>query len=364
MLKKRVLGLLLLTACSSTPHSPQPTPQARVRTVPVALAIPVPVELRGQDKRPQEALQAFTYSCPRLSVQWQSLCRQARLTQMTPQAARQFFQHNFDSYTFDSGSGLLTGYMEAQLKCNWQRTPTYSYPVHGVPADLRKGVPYLTRRQIETTPTPALRRAELLYCDKFDAFVLGVQGSGRVVMPDGQVVKLTYASKNNRAYTSIGRVLIDAGEVSREQMSMQAIKHWVQRNPQRIDWLLQQNESYVFYQIDTRADQPVGPPGAMALKDGLMPFRSVAVDPQHIPMGTPLFIRSQWPDQSPFSRIVIAQDKGGAIKGRIRADLFLGHGDLADELAGRLQSPLDLHVLWPKGWPVPNPEWVPSPFTS
>ena len=132
----------------------------------------------------------------------------------------------------------------------------------------------------------------------------------------------------------------------------------MQHNPDRIDWLLQQNESYVFYEIDTRADQPVGPPGAMALKDGLMPFRSVAVDPRHIPMGMPLFIRSQWPDQSPFSRIVIAQDKGGAIKGRIRADLFLGHGDLADELAGRLQSPLDLRVLWPKRWSAPSPEWM------
>ncbi len=361
MLKKRVLALLLLAACSSSPHqAKQAAPSSRLQ-VPAALAIPVPAELRGADRRPLEALQAFIYSCPRMSVQWQSLCREARLTPMTASDAQRFFRDKFDNYSFDSGSGLLTGYMEAQLRCNWRRSPNYSYPVHGVPSDLRKGVPYLTRRQIETAPTPALRRAELLYCDKFDAFVLGVQGSGRVVMPDGQVVKLTYAGKNNRAYTSVGRVLIDAGEVPREQMSMQAIKQWVQHNPDRIDWLLQQNESYVFYEIDTRADQPVGPPGAMALKDGLMPFRSVAVDPRHIPMGTPLFIRSQWPDQSPFSRIVIAQDKGGAIKGRIRADLFLGHGDLADELAGRLQSPLELQVLWPKGWPLPNPEWVPVP---
>lgn len=355
-MSKKLLGcLLLVAACSSTPPAPTPV-VARSASKPATHHLPA--SLVGDDRQQQEALQAFLNSCPRLGMQWQSLCWQAQRTPKTPAAAARFFQQNFDEYAFASGSGLLTGYMEAQLKCSWQPTARFNYPVYGTPSDLRKGVPYLTRRQIETAPSAALRRSVLMYCDKFDAYSLGIQGSGRVVLPDNSTVKLTYATKNNRAYTSIGRVLIDAGEVPREQMSMQAIKAWVQQNPDRVDWLFQQNESYVFYDIDRRDEAHVGPPGAMALKAGLTPYRSVAVDSRHIPLGTPLKIRSQWPDQTPFSRLVIAQDKGGAIKGQVRADLFLGHGDLADELAGRLQSPLDLRVLWPKNWLAPNQDWV------
>lgn len=355
-MSKKLLGcLLLVAACSSTPPVPSSV-ASRPAAKPVTHRLPA--SLVGEDRQQQEALQAFLNSCPRLGMQWQSLCWQAQRTAKTPTAAARFFQQNFDEYALDDGHGLLTGYMEAQLRCSWRPTARLNYPVYGTPSDLRKGVPYLTRRQIETAPSSALRRAVLMYCDKFDAYSLGVQGSGRVVLPDNSTVKLTYATKNNRAYTSIGRVLIDAGEVPREQMSMQAIKAWVERNPDRVDWLFQHNESYVFYDIDRRQEKHVGPPGAMALKAGLTPYRSVAVDSRHIPLGTPLKIRSQWPDQTPFSRLVIAQDKGGAIKGRVRADLFLGHGDLADELAGRLQSPLDLRVLWPKRWSAPSPEWM------
>jgi membrane-bound lytic murein transglycosylase A len=354
MIKKLAACLLVLAGCSSSPtvtQTPAPVPvRPKVHSLPATLI--------GEDHQQQEALQAFLNSCPRLGMQWQGLCWQAQRTAKTPAAAARFFQQNFDEYELEGGDGLLTGYMEAQLRCSWRPTARLNYPVYGTPADLRKGVPYLTRRQIETTPSPALQRSVLMYCDKFDAYSLGVQGSGRVVLPDNSTVKLTYATKNNHGYTSIGRVLIDAGEVPREQMSMQAIKRWVQQNPDRTDWLFQQNESYVFYDIDRRQEAHVGPPGAMALKAGLTPYRSVAVDSRHIPLGTPLKIRSQWPDQTPFSRVVIAQDKGGAIKGRVRADLFLGHGDLADELAGRLQSPLDLRILWPKRWTTPSPEWM------
>ena len=352
---KNVVWLsLFLVACSSTQQvqtsKPKPKPQPKSNVLPTALV--------GEDRHQHEALQAFLRSCSRLGSEWQPLCWRGSTTAQTPAAAQRFFQDNFAQYRPDSGTGLLTGYMEAQLHCSRTPTDRLNYPVYAPPSDLRKGVAYLTRRQIETAPTPALRREVLLYCDKFDAFVLGIQGSGRVVLPDGSTVKLTYADKNNRAYTSVGRVLIDAGEVAREEMSMQAIKRWVLSNPDRVDWLLQQNASYVFYHLDKRSDNPVGPPGAMALREGLTPYRSVAVDSRHIPLGTPLLISSSWPDQTPFSRLVIAQDKGGAIKGRVRADLFLGHGDLADELAGRLQSPLDVRILWPKQWRAPSQEWI------
>ena len=359
MLKKYswLLLTLLLAACSSSPPPEQKPIRHQTTGVPKSHPL-LPAELIGEDRQQQQALQAFIHSCPRLGTSWQSLCNLARMTPKTHAAAATFFASNFDEYTLDSGSGLLTGYMEAQLHCSRWPSARYDYPVHGVPADLRKGVPYLTREQIETNPTPALQRSVLLYCDKFDAFVLGIQGSGRVLLPDGSTLKLNYADKNNRAYTSIGRVLIDAGEVPREQMSLQAIKQWIAANPDRLDWLLRQNASYVFYTIDTRNDNPVGPPGAMALRQGLTPYRSVAVDSRHIPLGTPLRISSSWPDQTPFSRVVVAQDKGGAIKGRVRADLFLGHSPLADELAGRLQSPLDVRILWPKHLPAPDPEWV------
>lgn len=345
-----------LAACSSSQHD-----VTQVNTPPSHRTVSaLPTALVGDDRQQQEALQAFLHSCPRLGYAWQSLCLQASITPKTHAAATRYFQRYFDEYQLDNEPGLLTGYMEAQLRCSWHPTSTLNYPVYAPPADLRKGRPYLTRRQIDQSPTAALRKSVLMYCDKFDAFVLDVQGSGRVVLPDLSSVKLTYATKNNRAYTSIGKVLIDAGEIPREQMSMQAIRQWVRQHPDRMDWLLWHNDSMVFYHIDQRTTQPIGPPGAMALKEGLMPFRSVAVDSNHIPLGTPLKIRSQWPDQTRFARVVVAQDKGGAIKGRVRADLFLGHGDLADELAGRLQSPLELRVLWPKTLPVPDRTWQKS----
>ena len=134
MSKKFVACLLLLAACSSTPPAPKPVAVRPLSKPPVHQ---LPASLIGEDRQQQEALQAFLNSCPQLGMRWQSLCWQAQRTPKTPAAAARFFQQNFDEYALAHGTGLLTGYMEAQLRCSWQPTARFNYPVYGTPSDLR-----------------------------------------------------------------------------------------------------------------------------------------------------------------------------------------------------------------------------------
>ena len=193
-----------------------------------------------------------------------------------------------------------------------------------------KVIPYYTRAEL--SQSSVLNGKELVWVDDaIDAFFLQVQGSGRVHLNDtNETVRLVYADQNGYQYKSIGRYLVDKGELRLDQASAQGIKTWLAANPGRQSELLNVNPSYVFFREEKLADPSVGPKGALNVP--LTTQRSVAVDPQFIPLGAPLFLSTTRPNSdAPLQQLVMAQDTGSAIKGAVRADYFWGFGDDAGE---------------------------------
>jgi len=225
-------------------------------------------------------------------------------------------------------------------------------PLYRPPANLGVRRPWYTRQEIDTLPEPrvALSGREIAWlADPIDALMLQIQGSGRlrVTEPDGSVrmVRMAYAGTNDQPYQSVGRWLLDQGAV--RDASWPGIKAWLAQNPQRTQALLWSNPRVVFFREEplTGLDAAFGPRGAQGVP--LTPGRSIAVDPQSIPYGTPVWLASNGP-QTSLNRLVMAQDTGSAIVGAVRADWFAGWGAEAGELAGRLKQPLRMWVLWPR----------------
>jgi membrane-bound lytic murein transglycosylase A len=210
-------------------------------------------------------------------------------------------------------------------------------------------VAYPSRGEIEKSRL--LRGHELLWVDDpIDAFFLHVQGSGRVQLDDGRTVRLGYADTNGHPYRSIGRWLVDQGELTIEQASMQGIKAWAALNPQRLAQLLEQNPSFVFFRELPLGDPGAGPRGALAVP--LTPHASLAVDPRYVPLGVPVVLKSVDPvTGTAFVRPMMAQDSGAAIRGPLRFDYFWGFGADAGDRAGRQKHEASAWVLVPKGTP-------------
>jgi membrane-bound lytic murein transglycosylase A len=266
-----------------------------------------------------------------------------------------------------NASGLVTGYYEPLLRGSRNRAKGFEQPVRGAPSDLlnvdlsalfpelkdkrvrgrlegNKVVPYWTRAEItargDRVPAPTL----LYVDDAVELFFLQVQGSGRVRLPDGSMVRLNYADQNGHPYQSIGRVLVDRGELKLEEASMQGIQGWARANPARLQGLLDANPSYVFFR--EVPNTPGGPIGALGVP--LTAERSIAVDPRSVPLGAPVFLATTRPNSNrPLNRLVMAQDTGGAIKGAVRADFFWGFGKEAGEQAGRMKQNGRMWVLLP-----------------
>ncbi len=248
-------------------------------------------------------------------------------------------------------SGLLTAYYEPVFEAQRVAGNGFNTPLYAAPPGLANGKPWFTRQDIESLPAAqnALRGREIAWlADPVDALILHIQGSGRlrITEPDGSVrtVRVGFAASNEQPYQSVGRWLLDKGET--RDASWPGIKAWLQRNPQRRQELLWTNPRYVFFKEEALgADLSVGPRGAQGIP--LVAGRSVAIDPQSMPYGTPLWLVSPGPTLA-VSRMVLAQDTGSAIVGAVRADLFMGTGREAGEVAGRLKQPLRLWALWPK----------------
>jgi membrane-bound lytic murein transglycosylase A len=233
----------------------------------------------------------------------------------------------------------LTGYFEPELPASPVWSPEFPVPLHGVPPALPDG-PWLTRAQIAATG--ALAGLELAWlADPLDAFLLQVQGSGRLRFADGRVLRLGYAGRNGHPYTSIGKLLVAEGQIAADQVSIPAIRAWAAANPDRVAGLLARNDSYVFFRLqDLAPDQgPIGTAGRP-----LTAMRSLAVDPALIPLGSVLWLKTDGP--AALQCLVVAEDTGAAITGA-RADLFCGTGDAAGQLAGRLHAPATLTPLRP-----------------
>lgn len=330
-----------------------------------------------EQDRIREAWPAFQQSCEVLIKRagWKEVCMNARdISADNERAVRDFFEIFFTPYQIfnpdGSDQGLVTGYYEPLLRGARKRGGPYQTPLHRAPDDLlpidlgsvypelknmrlrgrlvgNRVVPYPSRGEL--AESAGLAGKELLWVDDpIDAFFLQVQGSGRVHLADSkEIVRVAYADQNGHPYKSIGRYLVDKGEMTLDQASAQNIKAWYAANPARRQELLNANPSYVFFKEEKLNDPNQGPKGSLGVP--LTPQRSIAVDPQFVQLGAPVFLSTTQPgSDAALRRLTVAQDTGSAIKGAVRADYFWGFGRQAGDKAGKMKQRGMMWVLLPK----------------
>jgi membrane-bound lytic murein transglycosylase A len=274
----------------------------------------------------------------RLRDAWKAACRSTRhKTSVSSEwLARNFHVKHLEDKAF------VTGYFEPEIKGSREKQAEFPVPLYGMPKNPESIA--LSRKQIEAGGLNALGLELVWLSNPIDAFFFHIQGSGRVRFADGTSLALGYAGNNGHPYYAIGQDLIASGAISRSAISMQTIAAWLRSHPEAAPEMMQRNPRYIYFKVQA-AGYPVGAQGAI-----LVPARSLAVDPKHIPYGLPVWLDVDHPDPASdkrLRRLVIAQDTGGAIRGPGRADLFWGAGDRAAELAGRMRSKGRLYVLWP-----------------
>lgn len=305
------------------------------------------------------------------NASWQKICEKfISLEDKSAESIRVFLEVHFVPYAMmdhQDPEGLFTGYYEASLRGSLTRGSPYVFPLHKRPDDLvmvqlgefreeLKGqriagrvvggnlVPYESREEIVAGRWPHEDEVLVWVDDPVDAFFVQIQGSGIVEMDDGQVMRIGYAGQNGHPYYAIGRELVERGEMSKEEVSMQSIRQWLSSHPALADEIMNTNKSYVFFQ-EIDGDGPIGGEG-IALTAG----RSLAVDRSLIPYGVPLWVDIERPDgaDKDIQRLMVAQDTGGAIRGPVRGDVFWGYGDLAEDFAGKMNSRGQYWILLPR----------------
>ena len=381
-----------LAACSSVPVSTPPPavrpPAVAAPTQPAPLVLPGSVlqALQQADARPlpppisrtrstwgparwsdlpgfgqdalHEAWNAWVRSCERPGPVWTALCREVRpMSLATPDEQLRWMVDKLQPYRVlapdgSTPDGLLTGYYEPVLTASRTRTDRHTTPLYGPPSTLNQRKPWFTRQDMDTSPDAqaALQGREVAWLDNpIDALMLQIQGSGRLHMRDAdgreRTVRLAFAAHNDHPYQSVGRWLLDQRAV--RDASWPSIKAWAAQNPQRVNDMLWSNPRVVFFREEPLSDLDAqfGPKGAQGVP--LTPGRSIAVDRDSIPYGTPVWLVSAGPTTR-LAKLVLAQDTGGAIVGAVRADYFTGWGTAAGDLAGGLKQPLQLWALWPR----------------
>ena len=214
----------------------------------------------------------------------------------------------------------------------------------------RRVVPYWSRAEIDDGSAKLPAPVIAWVADPVDLFFLQVQGSGQIVLDDGERIRVGYADQNGYPYRSVGRYLVERGELTVDQASMDSIKAWAAANPGKLREALDYNSSYVFFR---EVADPRGPFGSLGVP--LVPEYSVAVDRRFVPLGAPVYLATTQPvTQQPLDRLMAAHDTGGAIRGAIRADFFWGAGADAGATAGRMREQGKLWLLWPRGAPLPG----------
>jgi membrane-bound lytic murein transglycosylase A len=279
--------------------------------------------------------------------------------------ARAFFEKNFTPYQVSAGgaeAGLFTGYYEPLIRASHERHGAYQTPVYGLPPDLvrvdlslfnprlagehisgrldgQRLVPFATRAEIDAHGVPNTKI--LFWCDDPVAlFFLQIQGSGRVSLDDGSSERIAYAGENGRPYTAIGRILIQDGALTSQDVSLASIRAWLKQNPSRAPAVMEADQSFVFFEEKPVGDASLGSPGTLGTP--LTPRASLAVDPRLNALGAPYYV-----DAAPVKALLIAQDTGGAIRGPVRGDVFFGFGDRTEADAGGMKAQGDLYVLLP-----------------
>ncbi len=312
------------------------------------------------------ALDVFKKDCKRAKKNelFKNVCQKAEYET----DGYKFFTINFQPYKLlDDNSldeGLITGYYEPLLYGSLRKNNRYKYPIYKTPKDMlivdfvstypefaklklrakqvgNKVIPYDSREEIEKNPSKDLE--VIAYADnKVDVFLLHVQGSGKVLLDNGDLINVGYAEQNGRKFKGIGMYMLNKGYITKNELSAQGMKKYLDKNPSKVDEVLNQNESYVFFKKSNQ--------GAIgALGSVLTAKRNIAVDRSVIPLGMPVFLSTKNPlDKKPINQLMIAADVGGAIKGKIRADFFWGFGDTAFEYAGRMKEKGKMYILMPK----------------
>jgi membrane-bound lytic murein transglycosylase A len=366
--------MMLVSACVTRPVEPppppvqppaQPLPPPPATAVEAGIALSPPAQLHEADAA--EALAAFRVSCRSIvkrtdrsgltnPADWVGVCAQAAALPAGGAAA--FFRTGFDWVRVGDGKAFATGYFEPEIAGSPVPAPGYSVPIHRTPPDLTRCplpdgktgrgrinefgqcVHYFTRTEIEQGAL-AGKGLELAWAaDPIELFFLHIQGSGRLRMPNGTVMRIGYDNQNGREYVAIGRVLRERGILPPGGASMDAIVAWMRANPDQAVELMRANPSYIFFKVLTGP----GPLGAMGLP--VTPRATVAADPNFIPLGAPVFLAADRPEAW---GIWVAQDTGGAIKGPNRLDTFWGAGEQARRIAGGMSASGQALVLVPKG---------------
>ena len=375
-----IVGALLLTACSS----PEKTPRPQATVTPPKATVPetktVPDHAPAVFTRPKsrwllaswsdlpgfnadnfnEAWVAWRQNCARNLPNTQSLCADVKRLDGQPSALQKnWVMANFQPYRVEHlnavaapANGLLTAYYEPVFEASRTPRPGFEVPLYGVPANLKSRTPWYSREEISKLPAAqaALKGKEIAFiASPVDAMVLHIQGSGRLWLTqrDGSriQIRLAFAGTNDHPYQSIGRWLLDQNLT--KDATWPGIKAWLAQNPRRTNELMARNPRFIFFKEEALlgAEALLGPKGAMGVP--LTPGRSIAVDPGSIPYGSAVWLSSGGP-QTPLNRLVFAQDTGSAIVGAVRADYFVGSGDAAGELAGRLKQGMNAWVLLPR----------------
>ncbi|NTV96411.1 MAG: murein transglycosylase A [Thiobacillus sp.] len=322
---------------------------------------------------------AWLQSCAVIQRQsaWRDVCAEAaRLANPDAESIRAYFKNRFTPYQVrevdGTAEGLVTGYYEPLLRGSRTLTPKYRYPLRAPPDDLlvidlstvypelkslrlrgrldgNKVVPYFTRGDIEAGRTPVPGREIAWVDDPVELFFLQVQGSGRIRLESGETMRVGYAEHNGHPYRSIGKWLVERGELTLDKASMQGIKDWARAHPERLPELMAANPSYVYFR--ELPDQDGGPLGALGVP--LTGERSIAVDPRALPLGAPVWLATSRPNaNAALNRLMLAQDTGGAIQGNVRADFFWGFGEEAGKLAGAMKQKGRLWLLLPRDYPL------------
>jgi len=325
------------------------------RWVPAAFA-----ELPGwQGDRTLELWPALRQGCALPAPRWVGVCDEAlRYTPRDDADARRWLEQRLEVFRLESAegdtTGLATGYFEPLVEARRKPGGAFRTPLWGPPAGYVPHRPTWTRQELDTLPEAqaSVRGREIAWvADPLDALMLQVQGSGRlhIVEPNGRdhVVRLAFAGNNEQPYKSVGRWLVDLGELKLTEASWPTIKDWARRNPARVQELLWANPRVVWLKEEPLPDARVGPRGGQGVP--LTPGRSIAVDPASVPFGAAVWLDTTEPlSARALQRAVMAQDTGTAIVGPVRADFFWGWGGDAEAQAGRMKQPLRMWVLWPR----------------
>ena len=347
------------------------------------------------DYDPTQSLQAFRHTCPRFAdsgkpvggdpalgtdASWRSVCGLLQNSDtVSNETARSFIEANLlplrVSDANNGKTGLFTGYYEPELAGSRQRGGIYQTPLYGRPASLitvdlglfgeryqgghiagrvagTQLVPFYDRAAIDQGALQGQAPVLAWIADPAEAFFLEIQGSGRIDLPDGHLLRLGYAAGNGRTYTAIGKTLGAAGEIPPEQISAISIKDWLHAHPDRAAAVMEGNENVVFFKENKSsvADGPVG-----AANVPLVPGISLAVDRQAVPLGALVWLDTTGPDaDTRLQRLMLAADTGGAIKGAVRGDVFFGHGDEAERQASLMKGHGSYWVLVPRNHEAPS----------